>query len=389
MSGMAYVDVVFGSSSSLDAGRQAVLERVARASPRLPANVRLQVGPLASSTGWVLQYALVDPLRRESLLHWRHFQDDVLRPPLAAIQGVAEVASVGGEVQQIVVEAKPDQLRQKGLAYTDLLSRVRSALEKREATSLETLETLPLDAPSGQPLRMSDVARVRVTDDMPTGLADLGGGFQAVGGIVVARADANFASVVEEVKRTLDRERARLPAEVQLVTTYDRLDLIDRVGTTLIRALGEEVGVVVLVIVMFLLHGRSALVPLATLPLVLLMTFGAMWALGVPATIMSLGGIGIALGMAVDADVVALEACHRRLESAGAAALPEDRRESLLAAAGSFAPAILTSLVITALTFLPVFAFTGETGRLLRPLALTKSSSSAPQHSSLSRSDPP
>jgi Cu(I)/Ag(I) efflux system membrane protein CusA/SilA len=157
-----------------------------------------------------------------------------------------------------------------------------------------------------------------------------------------------------------------------VVTAYDRLDLITRVGNTLLRALGEEVGVVVLVILLFLLHGRSALVPLMTLPLVLLLTFGAMWALGVPATIMSLGGIGIALGMAVDADVVALEACHRRLEALRAASTPEERRALLLGAAGSFAPAILTSLLIAALTFLPVFAFTGESGRLLHPLALTK-----------------
>src|SRR5262249_44091542 len=143
-----------------------------------------------------------------------------------------------------------------------------------------------------------------------------------------------------------------------------------RVGHTLLRALGEEVGVVVLVILMFLLHARSALVPLATLPVVLLLTFGAMWLLGVPATIMSLGGIGIALGMAVDADIVALEASDRRLEAAPSSG--EERRRSILSAAQSFAPAILTSLLITALSFLPVFAFSGETGRLLRPLALTK-----------------
>jgi Cu(I)/Ag(I) efflux system membrane protein CusA/SilA len=162
-----------------------------------------------------------------------------------------------------------------------------------------------------------------------------------------------------------------LPPGVEVVTAYDRSGLIARIAQTFARALGEEVAVVVVVTMMFLLHGRSALVPLLTLPLVVLLTFAAMVALRVPATIMSLGGIGIALGMAVDADIVALEACHRRLERAGTAAAA-DRRVELLAAAGSIAPAILTSLVIAALAFLPVFAFVGESGRLLRPLALAK-----------------
>src|SRR6185295_19054935 len=194
---------------------------------------------------------------------------------------------------------------------------------------------------------------------------------QAIGGIVIAERSADASKVVDAVRRELERVRARLPAGARLVTVYDRLDLVDRTGKTLLRALGEEIVVVVLVVLVFLLHGRSALLPLTTLPLVLLMTFGAMRLLGVPATIMSLGGIGIALGMAVDADLVALEACHRRLESAPTLS-PRERREQITAATGTFAPAILVSLVIAALAFVPVFAFGGETGRLLRPLALTK-----------------
>jgi Cu(I)/Ag(I) efflux system membrane protein CusA/SilA len=207
---------------------------------------------------------------------------------------------------------------------------------------------------------------------MPTGMADFNGVLSAVGGIVVAKRDADPAALVERVKRTLEELRPRLPRGVQIITVYDRLDLVTRAGHTLLRALAEEVAVVVLVILMFLLHARSALVPLATLPLVLLLTFGGMWLLGVSATIMSLGGIAIALGMAVDADVVALEACHRRLEHLGEGASADERRAAIIAAAGSFAPAILTALLITALSFLPVFAFTGETARLLEPLAITK-----------------
>jgi Cu(I)/Ag(I) efflux system membrane protein CusA/SilA len=388
MSGMAYVDVVFDAPQDLAPGRQAILERVASLRGRLPANARLQVGPVASSTGWVFQYVLVDPHHRQSSLAMQRFQDDVLRPALASIPGVGEVASVGGGVQQVLVELEAERLHARAIAFTDVLAAVRPAIAPAQpalrrtfpdAADIQALEALPLSVPiavegagDGAPPRVGDVGRVHVTDDMPTGLADIGGLQPAVGGIVVARRDADLTVLIEGVRQALDRERARLPPGVELITVYDRLDLVTRVGHTLLRALGEEVGVVVLVILMFLLHGRSAFVPLLTLPVVLLLTFGAMWIFGLPATIMSLGGIGIALGMAVDADVVALEACHRRLEALGVGASPAERRAQMIAAAGAFAPAILTSLVITALTFLPVFAFTGESGRLLRPLALGK-----------------
>ena len=373
MSGMAYVDVVFASPSDLTRGRQAILDRIAGVRGRLPANVRLEVGPVASSTGWVFQYVLVDPHRRQSALAMRGFQEDVLQPALASIPGVEEVATVGGGVQQVLVEVDAERLHARGVAFTDVLDALRPGIEANPRASPGELEALPIPLPSSAPpTRIADVGRVRITDDMPPGLADLRGLQPAVGGIVVARRDADLSVVVEGVQRTLERERARLPPGVELVTAYNRAELVTRAGQTLLRALCEEVGVVVLVILMFLLHGRSALVPLLTLPLVLLLTFGAMWLLRVPATIMSLGGIGIALGMAVDADVVALEACHRRLEGLGGDETGAARQGQLIAAAGSFAPAILISLLITALTFLPVFAFTGESGRLLRPLALTK-----------------
>jgi Cu(I)/Ag(I) efflux system membrane protein CusA/SilA len=385
MSGMAYVDVVFDSSSGLDAARQEIARRVEVASARLPPNVRLQVGPAASSTGWVFEYALTDPALVSSSLHLRRFQEDVLRPALSSIPGVAEVASVGGDLQQVRIEIRPRELRDSGLAFSDVVSALREVFAKSDGiahVSIADLEDLRVGPGN---VRVGDVALVRLADDMPTGRADLAG-VPAIGGIVVARRDANLASLVEEVKRTLVRECQKLPhraadpermdsgaaADVHLATTYDRGELASRVHHTLLRALGEEVGVVVLVILMFLLHVRSALVPLATLPLVLLLTFLAMWILGVPATIMSLGGIGIALGMAVDADIVALEASHRRLETVPPTAPGDERRRTIVSAAQSFAPAILTSLLITALSFLPVFAFSGETGRLLRPLALTK-----------------
>ncbi|HZJ67586.1 MAG TPA: efflux RND transporter permease subunit, partial [Kofleriaceae bacterium] len=368
MAGMAYIDVVFSPSADLAAARHAIAERVAQL--RLPQTVRVQIGPLASSTGWVFEYAILDPKRKKSRLELRQFQDDVLRPALSRIPGVAEVASVGGGVQQVAIEGRPYDLRAHAIATSDMVDAVRAALAPpQRAPTLAELEALPL-GPAGTPLR--DVARVRLTDDMPSGVADFDGGAVAVGGIVIAERTAHLPSLIAAAQLTIARERARLPAEVEVVTVYNRLDVADRVEDNLLHALGEEVAVVAAILLVFLWHGRSALVPLATLPLVVLLTFAAMWLLGLPATVMSLGGIGIALGLAVDADIVALEACHRRLEVPPGAPPATDRVRRIIDAAGSFGPAILTSLVITALSFLPVFAFTGETGRLLRPLALTK-----------------
>ncbi len=313
MSGMAYVVVVFESPRNLERGRQTIIERAQNARARLPQYVRLQVGPAASSTGWVFQYVLVDRFRKMRGL--RSVQDGVLAPALAAIPGVAEVASVGGDVNQALVEVKPEQLRARGLAFTDVVAALRPAAQG--PANVQELSRLSLVAHDGAPSRIGDVADLKLTRDMPTGMADFNGVLSAVGGIVIAKRDADPAELVERVKRTLGELRPRLPRGVQIVTVYDRLDLVTRTGHTLLRALAEEVAVVVLVILMFLLHARSALVPLATLPFVLLLTFCGMWLLGVSATIMSLGGIAIALGMAVDADVVALEACHRRLERLG------------------------------------------------------------------------
>ncbi len=384
MSGMAYVGVILPSAHELDVARAAIAARLDQARPALPAAVRLQIGPAASTTGWVLEYALTDPALVSSMLDVRRFQEDVLRPALASIPGVAEVASVGGDLRDVRVDVKPDELRARGLAFSDVVDALQPIFAAGNGfanTSLARLQSVPV----GPTAQVGDVALVRVAEDMQTGLADLNG-VKAVGGIVIARRDADLDALVAAVKQTLARECRRLPhraadperldsgavADVHVAIAYDRDELAHRVRHTLLGALGEEVAVVVLVILVFLVSIRSALVPLATLPAVLLLTFGAMWLLHVPATIMSLGGIGIALGMAVDADIVALEASHRRLETLDPAAAPAQRRAEILAAAQTFAPAILTSLLITALSFLPVLAFSGETGRLLRPLALTK-----------------
>jgi copper/silver efflux system protein len=368
MSGMAYVDVVFPSAAALPDARAEIVRRLERARPRLPPDVRVQVGPLASSTGWVFEYAIVSPGMTAKMSELRRFQTDVLRPALAAIPGVAEVATFGGGDDELRVEVQPDRLRVAGLAFTDVVATLQGAARAAGDISPDALKLLPVGAPAAAPsARLDEVARVRlVEDDMPSGLADFQGHAEAVGGIVIARRGADIGPLIARVKRVLLASSP--PVGAQVLAVYDRSVLAAGVRQTLLRALIEEVAVVVAVVLLFLGSVRSALVPLATLPLVLLFTFAGMWIFGVQATVMSLGGIAIALGMAVDADVVALEACHRHLERGEA----PHRRARLLAAAASFAPAILTSLVIAALTFLPVLAFVGETGRLLRPLAFTK-----------------
>jgi Cu(I)/Ag(I) efflux system membrane protein CusA/SilA len=368
MSGMAYVDVLFGSSKSLDPGRQEILRRVEDLRSRMPPTIRLEVGPPASSTGWIYEYALVGSSRLPLSVGHR-VQDELLRRELQKIPGVAEVASVGGTTEQIVIASDEERLRARNLAYSDVVEAVRTDVNGNPDPW--KIDTEPFIANHTKHL-VGDVAHTNLAPDMPIGITDLGGDPQVAGGIIIAKRDADPRKIIEAVERTLTLAQKHLPRNIKIVTIYNRLDLANRVQHTLLRALAEEVAVVVLVILLFLLHGRSALAPALTLPLVLLITFAGMYLFGVPATIMSLGGIGIALGMAVDADVVALEACHRRMETLGTGASQHDRRAALNGAAGSVTPAILTSLVIAALSFLPVFAFTGETGRLLRPLAFTK-----------------
>jgi Cu(I)/Ag(I) efflux system membrane protein CusA/SilA len=369
MSGTAYVDVIFGSSSGLEQHRREIEERVAGVRARLPANVRTQIGPAASSTGWIYQYALVNPAVRGASPALRQIQDNLFRPALEAIPGVAEVAAIGEPVDELLVVAPPEELRARGVAFSDLASALAPAA-RGNGEDIH-LEQVPLAGASSRTV-VGDVAHVSIDADMPLGIADFGGAPATVGGIVVARRGADPRAIIETVERKLEELRPRLPRNVQLVTVYNRLDLAGRVEHTLVRALCEEVVFVALVILVFLLHKESALVPLLTLPLVVLATFIGMRVLRVSSTIMSLGGIGIALGMAIDADVVALEACHRRLEALPKGASAVERRRALVTGASTLVPAILTSLVITALGFLPVFAFSGETGRLLRPLALTK-----------------
>jgi len=368
MGGMAYLDVVLSPRTDASAARRSIVQQLEQLRGALPATARVQVGPVASSTGWVFQYALFDPTHAETRVSLRRLQESVLRPALAALPGVAEVATVGGETEEVVIDVSAERLREQGLALSEVTGSVRTALAGEATASLASLREVPLRGGK----RLREVADLRIGRRPPMGLADFGGQYPAVGGIVVAERGANVRTLLADVHRTVESLRSRLPPGVKLLTVHDRSEVIDRIHHTLAVGLVEEMAVLVLVVLVFLLSPRAAAVPLLALPLVVLFALAAMRLLGVPATLMSIGGIGIALGLAVDAEVVALEACHRRLEHLPVTAPEDERRAALRAAASAFAPAILTALVITALSFLPVLGFGGETGRLLRPLAASK-----------------
>jgi Cu(I)/Ag(I) efflux system membrane protein CusA/SilA len=391
MFGMAFVYVVFEEDADLDRARSRVLEQLNTVRNRLPAEVSPRIGPDASGIGWVYQYALVDRSGRHDLAALRAYQDYTLRYALAAVPGVAEVATVGGYEAQYQVTLDPGRLRAQGVSWEDVARALRRAsgdvggrvleMAQREyyvrglgqvrgAGDLEAV-VLREGRAGGSPVRVRDVATVRVGAEIRRGAADLDGRGEVVSGIVVMRQGENAREVIARVEQRLRELRGSLPEGVTLVTAYDRSELIDRAIDTLRRSLTEEMVVVALVIALFLLHIRSALLPILSLPLVVLVAFIPMYLLKVPATIMSLGGIAIALGATVDAEIVMVEAAHKKLER-GARPPPRRARRLLAEAAREVTPAIFFSLLIVAASFIPVFGLSGQAGRLFRPLAYTK-----------------
>ena len=392
MFGMSFVHVLFAEETDVYWARSRVAEYLSGVSERLPEGATPTLGPDATGIGWVFEYALVDETGSHDLGELRAIQDYSLRYALQAVPGVAQVASVGGYERQFHVQIDPERLRAYGLGIADVAAAVRGSsgessgrileLGGREAfirgrgylrDPAELEQAVVRASPSGgAPLRVGDVAEVRVGPDIRRGVAELDGRGEAVGAIVVARYGTNAKAVIEAVREKLASVAAGLPPGVEVVTTYDRSQLIDRAIETLRRALVEEGLVVALVILLFLLHVRSALLPIVGLPLAVLLAFLPMVWLGIPATIMSLGGIAIAIGATVDAEIVMVEACHKRLEGAPPGIGEAERRAILSAAAREVTPAIFFSLLIIAVAFIPVFGLEGQAGRLFKPLAYTK-----------------
>ncbi len=388
MFGESYLYVIFREGTDAYWARSRVLEYLAQIGPRLPTGVTPTLGPDASGVGWVFEYALVDRQHRYEPDRLRALQDFFLKLELQSVPGVAEVASIGGVARQFQIEADPALLAANGLGLGRIARAVQdsnlssggSTLEMGRAeymvrapgylATLEDFRNIPLGAdPHGQALRLADVARVQIGAEPRRGLTDLDGLGEAPGGIVIMRYGENALAVAQRVKARLDALRRSLPPGVDIVVTYDRSGLIRGAIGTLDRRLVEESVVVALVCGAFLLHLRSALVIIVTLPLGILIALAILAAQGTSANLMSLGGIAIAIGAMVDAAIVMVENLHKHLERAPAGV---DRWDIVRRSATEVGPALFFSLLVITVSFLPVFALTGQEGRLFHPLASTK-----------------
>jgi len=394
MFGDSYVFVVFEDTTDLYWARSRVLEYMQQITGRLPAGVHPVIGPDATGAGWVYEYALVDHSHQRSLADLRSLQDWYLRYQLETVPGVAEVATIGGFVRQYQVNLDPDKLRAYGIPLSTVIEKVRAStnevggrlLEMGGAEymvrglgylrSLSDLETVPVATKNGTPVLVRNLGTVTFGPDIREGVAEWQGEGETVGGIVVMRDGMNALKVINGIKQKLLEIKPSLPPGVEVVAGYDRSGLIHASIETLQRDLIEEAIIVSIVIVIFLFHFRSALIPILTLPIAVVASFIPMYYLHVTSNIMSLGGLALAIGVLVDAGIVMVENGYRQLSERQAEQiekLPEpERRRILLQAATQVGPAIFFSLVIIVVSFLPVFLLEAQEGRMFRPLAWTK-----------------
>ncbi|BCL74347.1 cation transporter [Jeongeupia sp. HS-3] len=394
--GDSYVYVLFDDHTDLYWARSRVLEYLNQVQGKLPASARPALGPDATGVGWIYEYALVDKTGTRSLADLRSLQDWFLKYELKTLPNVAEVASIGGMVKQYQIVPDPVKLAGYGLSADAVIAAVGKAnseaggsvVELAEAEymvratgylkSLDDFRAIPLKTVNGTVVRLGDVARVQIGPEMRRGIAELNGQGEVAGGVVILRSGKNARETITAVKAKLATLKASLPPGVEIVTTYDRSQLIDHAVENLSHKLLEEFIVVALVCVIFLWHLRSALVAIISLPLGVLAAFIVMRYQGVNANIMSLGGIAIAIGAMVDAAVVMIENAHKKLE-AWQHQYPDERLEGearwlvIAEAAAEVGPALFFSLLIITLSFIPIFTLEAQEGRLFGPLAFTKS----------------
>jgi Cu(I)/Ag(I) efflux system membrane protein CusA/SilA len=383
--GASFVYVIFDDGTDIYWARSRVLEYLNAAAGRLPAGITPTLGPDATGVGWVFQYVVL--AKDRTLAELRTLQDWYLRYQLTKVRGVAEVASIGGFVQQYQVTVDPVKLRAYGIPLMTVANVIRSSNRDVGGRSLEMAETeymvrgrgylrgaddiasLVVKNDKGTPVLIRDIARVELVPDERRGIAELNGEGEVVSGIVMARYGQNALEVIANVKAKLAEVASGLPAGVSIVPVYDRSELIERAIATLKSTLVEESLIVALVCVLFLLHVRSALVAILMLPVGVLMAFIAMKWLGVNSNIMSLGGIAIAIGAMVDAAIVMIENAHKHIERLQS---DESRTAAIIDAAKEVGPALFFSLLIITVSFLPVFTLEAQEGRLFAPLAYTK-----------------
>jgi len=383
--GASFVYVIFDDGTDIYWARSRVLEYLNAAAGRLPQGVTPTLGPDATGVGWVFQYAVL--AKDKTLAELRTLQDWYLRYQLTKAQGVAEVASIGGFVQQYQVTVDPVKLRAYGIPLMTVANAIRTSNRDVGGRSLEMAETeymvrgrgylrgaddiaaLVVKSDKGTPVLIRDIARVELVPDERRGIAELNGEGEVVSGIAMARYGQNALEVIANIKAKIAEVTPGLPNGVSIVPVYDRSELIERAIATLQSTLIEESAIVALVCALFLLHVRSALVAILMLPVGVLMAFIAMRWLGINSNIMSLGGIAIAIGAMVDAAIVMIENAHKHIERLRP---DESRSEALIAAAKEVGPALFFSLLIITVSFLPVFTLEAQEGRLFAPLAYTK-----------------
>ena len=383
--GVSFVYVIFEEGTDLYWARSRVLEYLNFAAKRLPAGLTPALGPDATGVGWVYQYAVTGA--QKTLAELRSLQDWNFRYLLSKSEGVAEIASAGGFVKQYQVTVDPRKLQAFNIPLERVAEAIRQSnrdvggrvIEMAETEfmvrgrgylrSLSDIGQIVLKAEGGTPVRLFDVARIELGPDERRGITELNGEGEVVSGTVVQRAGQNALAVIDGVKARIDEMKASLPEGVEIVTVYDRSELIRRAVATLKSTLIEESIVVALVCFVFLLHVRSALVAIVTLPVGILIAIILMEAFGITSNIMSLGGIAIAVGAMVDAAIVMIENAHKRLERASPDA---DRVKVLTEAAVEVGPSLFFSLLIITVSFIPIFALEAQEGRLFKPLAYTK-----------------
>ncbi len=387
--GDSYVYVIFNEDTDLYWARSRVLEYLSQVSPSLPTNARPQLGPDATGVGWVYLYALVDKSGRHDISQLRSLQDWYLKYELQSVPGVSEVATVGGMVKQYQVIVDPEKLRAFEMPLAHVQTAILRANQEVGASVVELAEAeymvrasgyiknesdlanIPLGVnENGAPLRLKDLADIRLGPQMRRGIAELNGEGETVGGVVVMRYGDNAQQTIASVKARLEQLKQGLPRGVDVVPVYDRSDLIERAVRNLWEKLLEEFAVVALVCVVFLFHLRSSLVAIISLPVGILTAFIVMYIQGINANIMSLGGIAIAIGAMIDGAIVMIENMHKHLEKTP---LTRENRWRIVAdSALEVGPALFFSLLIITVSFVPVFALEAQEGRMFSPLAFTK-----------------
>lgn len=395
MYGDSYVYILFADGTDVYWARSRVLEYLSQIQAQLPATARPALGPDATGVGWIFQYALIDRTGQHDLSQLRALQDWFIRFELAPLPNVAEVAAIGGMVKQYQVVIDPVKLASRRLTHEDVITALGQANQEtgggvltlgeaefmvRATGYLETLndfKAVLIKLVDGVPITLGDVAHVQIGPEMRRGVAELDGEGEVTGGVVVMRSGGNARETIAAVKIKLEELKASLPPGVEIVTTYDRSELIDRAVTNLGYKLLEEFLVVALVCGIFLWHLRSSLVAIVSLPLGILIAFIVMHYQGVNANIMSLGGIAIAIGAMVDAAIVMIENAHKHIEAwehdhPDKPLIGETRWQVITEAAVEVGPALFFSLLIITLSFIPVFTLEAQEGRLFGPLAFTK-----------------